>query len=397
VRTPVLEDLVCTCAVRRPAVDRRGFLASAGASALALAGASRVQPAAASNVAAAPVASSQNELILLGTAAGLPPVPQRTGISSALVVDGKVFVIDCGRSSVTQFVNAGLSFDALAAIFVTHLHGDHTCDLFNYFLLGSGWPAPTSSVRAPIPVYGPASAGLPLPGAYPKGRAVATVDLDDPVPGIASLIRHCNQAFAYSTNVLMRDFGVLDISTLSDVNEIPTPPGAAPLGPTAPTMRPFAVAQVGNVRVTGTLVPHGMCFPSYAYRFDTPHGSVVFSGDTALTPNLILLAQGADILVHEAVDLAWFSAQGYSKALLDHLMTSHTDIGQVGAVAKASAVKTVIVSHLSPADPNLVSNATWAQLAAAGARKAGYTGDVVIGQDLARFDLSGRALALRLP
>jgi ribonuclease BN (tRNA processing enzyme) len=383
-----LEDLVCSCAAPRPTVGRRAFLSAAGASAVALAGLSRTQPA----IAASPATPSQNELILLGTAAGLPPVPHRTGISSALVVDGKVYVIDCGRSSLTQFVNAGLSLDALAAIFVTHLHGDHTCDLFNYFLLGSGWPAPTPSVRAPIPVYGPASAGLPLPPATPAGRAVATIDLTDPVPGIASLLSHCNSAFAYSSNVLMRDAGVMDISTLAAVTEIPTPAGAAPLGPTAPTMTPFPIAQLGNVRVTATLVPHGICFPSYAYRFDTPHGSVVFSGDTTLTPNLVLLAQGADILVHEAVDLAWYATQGYSKTLLGHMTTSHTDIGQVASVAKQANVKTVIVSHLAPGNPQLVSNDAWLQLALAGARKAGYTGDVIIGQDLARFDLNGRAL-----
>jgi ribonuclease BN (tRNA processing enzyme) len=382
-----LEDLVCSCAAPRPIVDRRAFLSAAGASAVALAGLSRAQPA----IAASP-AASQNELILLGTAAGLPPVPHRTGISSALVVDGKVYVIDCGRSSLTQFVNAGLSLDALAAIFVTHLHGDHTCDLFNYFLLGSGWPSPTPSVRAPIPVYGPASAGLPLPPASPAGRAVGTIDLTDPVPGIASLLRHCNSAFAYSSNVLMRDAGVMDISTLAAVTEIPTPAGAAPLGPTAPTMTPFPIAQVGDVRVTGTLVPHGICFPSYAYRFDTPHGSVVFSGDTTLTPNLVLLAQGADILVHEAVDLAWYATQGYSKTLLGHMTTSHTDIGQVASVAKQANVRTVIVSHLAPGNPQLVSNGAWLQLALAGARKAGYAGDVIIGQDLARFDLSGHVL-----
>jgi ribonuclease BN (tRNA processing enzyme) len=382
-----LEDLVCGCAASRPTVDRRAFLSAAGATAVALTGLTRAQPA----IAASP-APSQNGLILLGTAAGLPPVPHRTGISSALVVDGKVYVIDCGRSSLTQYVNAGLSLDALAAIFVTHLHGDHTCDLFDYFLLGSGWAAPTPSVRAPVPVYGPASAGLPLPPASPAGRAVATIDLTDPVPGIASLLRHCNQAFAYSSNVLMRDAGVMDISTLAAVTEIPTPAGAAPLGPTAPTMSPFPVAQLGNVRVTATLVPHGICFPSYAYRFDTPYGSVVFSGDTALTPNLVLLAQGADILVHEAVDLAWYATQGYTKTLLGHMTTSHTDIGQVASVAKQANVKTVIVSHLAPGNPQLVSNDAWLQLALVGARKAGYTGEVIIGQDLARFDLSGHAL-----
>ncbi|MGA8534179.1 MAG: MBL fold metallo-hydrolase, partial [Candidatus Tumulicola sp.] len=73
-----------------------------------------------------------------GTAAGPPPVPGRTGISTALKIGNRVYVVDCGRSSVTQYANANLGFSNLAAIFITHLHADHVCDLWNFFLLGAG-------------------------------------------------------------------------------------------------------------------------------------------------------------------------------------------------------------------------------------------------------------------
>jgi ribonuclease BN (tRNA processing enzyme) len=56
-------------------------------------------------------------------------VPGRAGISSALVVDGRVFVVDCGRGSPTAFADAGLDFARLEAVFLTHLHADHIGDL----------------------------------------------------------------------------------------------------------------------------------------------------------------------------------------------------------------------------------------------------------------------------
>jgi ribonuclease BN (tRNA processing enzyme) len=51
-------------------------------------------------------------------------------------------------------------------------------------------------------------------------------------------------------------------------------------------------------------VPHGSAFPVFAYRFETEYGSIVFSGDTAVSANLVRLDQGADLLVHEAIELA---------------------------------------------------------------------------------------------
>jgi ribonuclease BN (tRNA processing enzyme) len=71
----------------------------------------------------------RTELVLLGTAGAPMPVAGRAGISAALVVDERVFVIDCGRGSPSAFADAGLDFRRLEAVFLTHLHADHAGDL----------------------------------------------------------------------------------------------------------------------------------------------------------------------------------------------------------------------------------------------------------------------------
>src|SRR5580658_4924346 len=79
-------------------------------------------------------ASMTTELVLLGTAGAPMPVVGRGGISSALIVDDRVFVIDCGRGSPSAFVAAGLDFARLEAVFLTHLHVDHVGDLTGMLL-----------------------------------------------------------------------------------------------------------------------------------------------------------------------------------------------------------------------------------------------------------------------
>ena len=167
---------------------------------------------------------------------------------------------------------------------------------------------------------------------------------------------------------------------------------ASPLGPTAPPMAPVTITRINGITVTATLVPHGICFPSYAFRFATPDGSIVFSGDTALSPTLVALARDADVMVHEAVSFAYFESEGITPTLMAHMKSSHTDIGDVAGVAKAAGVPTVILSHLGPGDPRSIDNAQWEALARAGAAKAGYRGTIVAPPDLARFDLHGRRI-----
>jgi ribonuclease BN (tRNA processing enzyme) len=86
------------------------------------------------------------ELVLLGTAGAPLPVAGRGGISSALTVGGRVFVVDCGRGSPSAFANAGLDFSRLEAVFLTHLHADHIGDLPGMLLYG--WGVRTGDVAA---------------------------------------------------------------------------------------------------------------------------------------------------------------------------------------------------------------------------------------------------------
>src|SRR5690242_16446100 len=115
-------------------LSRRGFLS--GAAAASAAGVAGVTPSGAAAQGrhsgprhpTLPVKASQpkgTRLTLLGTSGGPPPDYLRTGMSSALTVEGRNYVIDAGRSSVTQYLNAGLLFANLTGIFITHLHADH--------------------------------------------------------------------------------------------------------------------------------------------------------------------------------------------------------------------------------------------------------------------------------
>ncbi|MER6815884.1 hypothetical protein ABT299_42005 [Spirillospora sp. NPDC000708] len=67
-------------------------------------------------------------------------------------------MIDAGRAAITRFMRAGLSMPSLAAVFVRHLHADHTVDLFSFPLLSAGVVG-KQGFQKPIVVYGPGSAG----------------------------------------------------------------------------------------------------------------------------------------------------------------------------------------------------------------------------------------------
>jgi ribonuclease BN (tRNA processing enzyme) len=112
-----------------------------------------------------------------------------------------------------------------------------------------------------------------------------------------------------------------------------------------------------NVRVTCALVDHPPVVPAFAYRFDTADRSIVISGDTNRSENLIKLAQGADVLVHEAL---------YVPAVED-----------CGRVATAAGVKTLVLSHLVPADDPTVTEQTWLD-----AVRPHFKGQIIVARDL---------------
>ena len=98
-------------------------------------------------------------------------------------------------------------------------------------------------------------------------------------------------------------------------------------------------------------------FPALAYRFDTPGGSVVFSGDTGPCDNVRRLAAGADVLVHEAIDLEWMAERvnhlPNRDAVMGHLGRAHCPPEDAGRIAAQAGVRTLVLSHLVPGDDDV--------------------------------------------
>ena len=339
-------------------------------------------------------------LTLLGTSGGPQAEYGRTGTSSVLTVEGYNYLIDAGRSSVTQYLDSGLQFFQLAAMFMTHLHADHLADYYNYFLLEGGQANAEGdrlnlNTKTQLPVFGPGSAGaLPV-----TKDAFPTIAPQNPVPGIKDLTDSLNDGYAYSYNLFMRGDGTQDIRDIQKITEIQIPAGVgASSTNTAPVMDPFKIYEDDRVSVSAVLVPHGDVFPSFAYRFDTTKGAVVFSGDTSApgftpeTNNVVKLAQGADILVHNVINWEIISAvatnirhEDTNTAFFQHLKTSLTTTDQVGRVAQAAGVPQLVLTHLIPSNPLSIPDAVWKAQCS-----VGYSGRVHVGNDRDQIPLPVR-------
>jgi len=141
------------------------------------------------------------------------------------------------------------------------------------------------------------------------------------------------------------------------------------------------VMQDENVKVTSAVVHHPPIVPSFGYRFDAADRSIVISGDTTPSDNLIRLAQGADVLVHEALYVPGVdrlvARVPNATALRQSIMSHHTSAEDAGRVAQAAGVKTLVLSHLVPPDDPAITDEMWIDAA-----RVHFRGPVIVGKDL---------------
>lgn len=306
-------------------------------------------------------------VVLLGTAGGPLPTIGRCMTSQAVVVDGATYLVDCGAGVVRQMVDAGIPQESIRGLFITHLHGDHVNDYFATVIQGQPL-GPRPGFQKPIDVYGPGPEG---------GEATTgTEDLNSAVFD------------AFATTVTMHYPSIRELVVAHDI-AIPAV-GAGPGGPLAPPMEPFLVHQDEHVRVTAVLVDH-LVFPTFAFRFDTADGAVVFSGDTVPTPNLVRLARGSDVLVHEIMFGQAMIDHGTPEGFVQFLLRAHTDVTQVGKVADAARVEHLVLSHvielnLATPYPPTIPDAQWVKPI-----RRDFGGAITMGADLMRIPVPGRS------
>jgi ribonuclease BN (tRNA processing enzyme) len=295
------------------------------------------------------------QLVLLGTQGGPNINLQRTQSSSAVVVDGRPYLIDCGYGTVRSLVASGIGYQQLGTVFITHLHDDHTSDI--PALLTQQW---TGSKASPTAVYGPF--------------------------GTAALVDAAVAFLKANADIRIVDEGrTTRPETLYKGNDV------------AATSSPAQAFADDRVKVTSVENAHyperakaNMKYRSLAYRIQTPTRSVVISGDTAYSPGLVELARGADLFVCEVIDLSIYDAmmaqakaaeaKGNFNSVAKHIVETHSTTVDVGRMAAEAKVKTLVLSHLLPgSNRNSVAefpDTTYIE----GVRKH-FSGQIIIGRD----------------
>jgi ribonuclease BN (tRNA processing enzyme) len=277
----------------------------------------------------------KTRLILLGTAGGPTPKLTRAAPSQVILFNGAAYVVDCGNGVARQLRLAGVPLQSIRHVFITHHHSDHNADYGTLLLLA--W---ASDLTTPVDTWGP-----------------------PPLKKMTSLFLDMNET---DIRVRMADEG---------------------RPPLAPLIRPHEISQDGVVLRDGDLtitcarVHHPLVDNALAYRFDSPDRSIVISGDTSPSPNLVKLAKNVDVLVHEVLYLPaverMIAGSPDPAALRRHLLDSHTPLDQVGRIATEANARTLVLSHFTPGETTAVADDVWLEGA-----KANFKGEVIVGKDL---------------
>jgi ribonuclease Z len=153
-----------------------------------------------------------------------------------------------------------------------------------------------------------------------------------------------------------------------------------------------SVLAEGALRVTAFLVDHGLVRPALGYRVDLGPRSVVLSGDTRPSDNLVKFARGTDVLIHEVIapdaERAG-AASSFSKEQRERVIAHHTTPEEAGIIFSRVKPKLAVYSHIVP------SFVTAADLVAP-TRKT-YAGPLEVGEDGMVIEVSDSVRVIRPP
>jgi ribonuclease Z len=236
---------------------------------------------------------------LLGTG-NPPPVMHRFGPSTLVEAGGERFLFDAGRGALQRLAQVKVRWSDVHGVFLTHLHSDHVVGFPDLWL--TGWLV--GRRESPLHVWGPR--------------------------GTRKMMGHLEQAYEYDIRIRLYD-------------DRASPEGVVIL---AEDINEGVVYQKGGVKITAFEVDHNPVKPAFGYRIDYAGRSVVLSGDTRFSENVIKFAQGVDLLVHEVVVPETFQRAGVpperAKAVIDHHVTPE----QAGEVFSRAKPRLAVYSHI---------------------------------------------------
>ena len=185
------------------------------------------------------------------------PNPDRAETCILIKAGDKVIIVDAGDGSASNLRTFGIPYE-FEAILITHLHSDHFSDLQDLHL--GSW---VTGRKEKLKVYGP--------------------------EGIKEITEGFERAYALDAKYRYDHHG--DQVLVKEANGYETVT-------LIPDQKPFY--DDGFLRITAFLVEHEPVEPSLGFRFDYKGRSIVLSGDTIYSENLISYAQDADVLFMEA-------------------------------------------------------------------------------------------------
>lgn len=276
---------------------------------------------------------SGTTLVMLGT--GMPrPDPACFGPATAVVYDGRVFLFDAGAGVMRRMAAAGLSIRGPEAVFITHLHSDHTLGYPDLIL--TTW---VMGRRDKLQTYGPR--------------------------GLKKMTKHILAAWDEDIHVRIEG---LERQTKTgykvDVHEFDS----------------GVVYDKDGVRITAIPVEHGCWKQAFGFRIDTPDRSIVISGDTRPTPGIVEASRGVDVLVHEVYPQSQVMPELRigGEVWPSYMREFHTSDLELGVVAALAKPKLLVLHHIvrhGAEDDELL----------AGIRAGGFKGPVAVARDLDRF------------
>lgn len=291
-------------------------------------------------------AQSPFKVTLLGTGAPVPSM-ERFGPSILVEAGGQKLLFDCGRGAAQRLWQLKIPLGKIDALFLTHLHSDHIVGIPDVWL--TGWiPAVYGRRELPLQVLGP----------------TGTKDMMD------NLVK----AFSWDISTRAKEKNKTDSGALVIAKDI----------------REGVIWENKEIKITPFTVRHSDFIDSaLGYKIEYAGRTLVLSGDTRYSENLIRYSKGADVIIHEVAAANEQTMQ--TSPLVNQILGFHTSPEEAGKVFEQTKPKLAVYSHIvlltaEPSIPPPTINEVILRT------KKTYSGAVEAGEDLLGIEIGDKVI-----